>query len=136
MKIHFKYLCTLFFIISSFSLFTSCIDMGKIFESDYVYLSAVNKNATDITENSAILNASVQSNSENANVSFHIWICDTSGSLNAQTIQANPGYIPSGTKWTSVNAKATGLTSKTTYCFSIFIENDHSMYPAGSFTTL
>ena len=107
-----------------------------MWESDWVGSTAINNDATDITENSAILNASVQPNSENINVSFYLWIGDFTSSSNYQTIQANPSNILSSTKWTTVSAKATGLTSKTTYYFSIIIENDHSMYPAKSFRTL
>jgi len=69
-----------------------------MWETDYVGSTAIINDATDITENSAILNASVQPNSENVNVSFRLWIGDITGSLNYQTIQANPSYIPSSTK--------------------------------------
>ena len=41
-----------------------------MWESDWVGSTAVNNDATDITENSAILKASVQPNSENINVFF------------------------------------------------------------------
>ncbi|HEY5125148.1 MAG TPA: hypothetical protein VIK14_15570 [Ignavibacteria bacterium] len=124
------------FIFCSIFIFSSCIDWGNMWGTDFVGSTAINNDATDITENSAILNASVLPNSENVNVSFRLWIGDITGSLNEQTIQANPSYIPSSTKWTTVSAKATGLTSKTTYYFGILIENDNSMYPAKSFTTL
>jgi hypothetical protein len=121
-------------VICSVFIFTSCFDLGNMWETDFVGSTAINKDASDISENSATLNATVQPNSENVNVSFILYIGEYP--LQNTTFEANPSNIPSGTAWATVSAKATGLKSKTTYNFSILIENDHSLFPAKSFTTL
>jgi hypothetical protein len=75
-------------------------------------------------------------NSENVTISYLLYVGEFTGSQQSITLHANPGFIPSVTTRTSVSSKATDLTSKTTYHFTILVENDHSVYGEKSFITL
>lgn len=129
-----------FFVIGSVSSIMSCTGGDwNPFESNFVGSVAETKDATNITENSATLNGSVQPNDEAVEVCFLLSDnVDTLlyNSLSLIYIQANPRTFAPSNKWMATSAKVTDLKPKTTYYFTIEILTDRSIFGYKSFTTL
>ena len=107
----------------------------NLLETEFIGSIGETVNATDITDNSAILNGVVQPNSESVSISFLLSEVNDI-SFQQISIKAVPDNLYSSTKWTQVYAKATELTSNTTYCFALLIKNDSTICGWKSFTTL
>lgn len=121
MKSIFKSILIISLIICGTSVLSGCLDIdwSEMWKSDFINPKVTTNNATNITENTATLNGTVQANSATQTVSFVYHIGNSSSSL--KSVNANPGQV-AGTNETKVSADITGLLSGTTYHFTVISE--------------
>jgi uncharacterized protein (TIGR02145 family) len=105
-------------------------------EKKYYSPLATEKPATEVTDNSAVLNATVNPYGEDAQVWFQ-WGNTETYQSSWQTLNATPSNL-SGTTSTNVSASISSLLPNTTYYFRIKVTNSYeTVYSGiGSLTTL
>lgn len=124
-------------------LFLFTVGLASMFScnsnANYLHPEAVNKDATEITDTSAVLNASILPYEETVYPAFIITTSYDSLRYYPDRLRltgSDPATILPGEKYIGVKGYASHLKPKTTYYFTVVLLNDFSMFGYVIFRTL